>query len=204
MAEFRDPYFDYEHGLLKNRLGETDGERLKAREAELSYARLLSLGESGIKPTRDLVELCAIHKFLFGEIYDWAGKIRTVDIRKSLGNGKFSELFLWAPKIRDGAEYVFSELKSEKYLLGLSHEKFVERLAYFYDQVNYIHPFREGNGRTQRAFFDRLSADAGYILDWTKTDQAENDAASKLAAETRDTTLLIKTFEKVVKEREEK
>ncbi len=76
---------------------------------------------------------------------------------------------------------------------------FIERLAYFYDQLNYIHPFREGNGRTQRIFWTRVAHDAGYEISWDKIAGDENYEASRLGAEEMDLSGLIAMFRKIVK-----
>lgn len=82
-------------------------------------------------------------------------------------------------KIRDATNFVFAGLTKEGYLQNLSKEDFVKRLAHFYDQLNYIHPFREGNGRAQRVFWNRVAKDAGYELDWSLVVGDENDEAPK-------------------------
>lgn len=132
---------------------------------------------------------------MFKGVYDWAGCIRTVDIRK---NTESTEFFLIVAKIGDAANYVFTELAKENYLKGLSKEKFIKRLAYFYDQLNYIHPFREGNGRAQRVFWSRVAKGAGYEIDWSLIVGDENDEASRLAAEDMDTSKLENMFRKIV------
>lgn len=120
------------------------------------------------------------------------GGIRTVDIKK---NASGAEYFLIVSKITDAAHYVFSELAKENHLMGLSFEAFVQRLAYFYDQINYIHPFREGNGRAQRIFWTRVAHDAGYEINWDEVVGDENDDASRLAAETLDRSALEAMFD---------
>ncbi|WP_392342486.1 Fic family protein (plasmid) [Leifsonia sp. P73] len=74
----------------------------------------------------------------------------------------------------------------------------MERLAHHYDQVNYLHPFREGNGRTQRIFWTQIAAGAGYDLDWSQATGAQNDHASRDAMERRDFAGLRTMFDRVV------
>lgn len=102
-------------------------------------------------------------------------------------------------KITDASSYVFNEFAKEQYLKGLSIGTFVERLTYYYDQLNYIHPFREGNGRTQRIFWTRVAHDAGYEINWDKVVGDENDEASRLATEKLDRSALEAMFAKIVK-----
>jgi len=124
---------------------------------------------------------------------------RTVDIRK---NDDGSEFFLPFSNILDAGNYVFTELAKENRLKGLGREVFTKRLAHYYDQLNYIHPFREGNGRTQRIFWSRVARDAGYNIDWDAVMDGENDVASRLAAETMDLSGLEAMFARIVIESE--
>jgi cell filamentation protein, protein adenylyltransferase len=73
---------------------------------------------------------------------------------------------------------VFDALAKERYLRGLPRDAFLERMAHYFAEVNAIHPFREGNGRTQRAFFGQLSREAGWLIDWSGLDPDGNEAAS--------------------------
>lgn len=92
----------------------------------------------------------------------------------------------------------FSELAKEQNLESLELTAFVDRLTYFYDQLNYIHPFREGNGRAQRVFWSRIALDAGYEINWDKIVGNENDEASRLAAEQLDLSGLQSMFTRIV------
>ena len=193
MTKFVDPYLDPETGILRNLAAAKTYEALY--QAEADSAMYGELEARDIPRTNNLEELCAIHKALFGAVYDWAGEIRTVDIRKNEAN---SDFFLIVSRIPTGCEYVFNELKQNNYLQNLNRVDFITKLAYFYDQLNYIHPFREGNGRTQRIFWSRVAKDAGYQIDWSKTTREENDAASKLAAESQNLSLLNELIQKIL------
>ncbi len=193
---FVDPYFDETIGDLRNLLGAKSSAELKKLEPQIVFANELELESIGISRTNDLTELLLIHKQLFKGVYDWAGQIRLVDIKKA---GKSAEYFLIVSKITDAANYVFAELAKENYLQDLSKEDFINRLAYFYDQLNYIHPFREGNGRAQRVFWSRIAKDAGYVIDWDLIAGDENDEASRIAAEKMDTSKLEAMFAKIIK-----
>ena len=189
-----DPYYDNKIGDLRNLLGARSSQELKEREAQIVFANELDITPQSISRTNNLNELLAIHKSLFGDIYDWAGEIRTVDIRKPDEDASF---FLPVSKIRDACAYVFSELQSEHCLQGLDRSIFVQRIAYYYDQLNYVHPFREGNGRTQRTLWGRVAYDTGYEIDWSAATSDENDQASKLAAESMELSGLVAMFEKI-------
>ncbi len=127
-----DPYFDDTIDDLRNLLGANSSEELKKLEPQVVFANELELDSIGIPRTNDLTELLLIHRQLFKGVYDWAGKIRTVDIKKNAEGAKY---FLVVSKINDAANYVFGELTKEKHLRGLSKEEFINRLAYFYDQL---------------------------------------------------------------------
>ena len=89
-------------------------------------------------------------------------------------------------RLQSGAGFVFQELAEDNYLRGLDKDRFVSRLAHHYDQVNYLHPFHEGNGRTQRILWTQVAREAGYGLDWRKVTGEVNDQASRDAMEKQD------------------
>ena len=191
-----DPYVDADTGILKNLLGAKTSKRLAALEAQVVFANELEINEVNIPRTNDLNEVLKIHEQLFKGVFEWAGSVRTVDIKK---NSENSEFFLPKSKIFDASVFVFNELAKENWLRGgVSHSNFVERLAHHYDQFNYIHPFREGNGRVQRIFWSRVAADAGYEIDWSAIVGDENDEASRIGAEDMDLSALIRMFDRIV------
>jgi cell filamentation protein len=118
----------------------------------------------------DLAHLQAFHREIFGEAYPWAGEVRVVAIAKSDS--------AYPQHIEAYAAKVFKALAGERCLRGLAREEFVDRLTYYFAEVNAIHPFREGNGRTHRAFFGQLSREAGWPVDWSDLDADANTAAS--------------------------
>lgn len=89
-----------------------------------------------------------------------------------------TDLFCLPQHIEGYAREVFGQLADEKQLRGLTRDRFVERLTHFYAEVNAIHPFREGNGRAQRAFFHQLAREAGSPIDWSTLDTQRNTEAS--------------------------
>lgn len=167
----QDPYCYANSRVLKNKLGITDGDELHDEERNLSNLRNKELMQSPIIGNFDLKHLQAIHKYLFQDIYDWAGEIRTVDIAKGT---LFCRLFAIEPE----SERIFGELKSEKYLRGLSVGDFAKRLAYYLAEINALHPFREGNGRTQREFIRQLAFQNNYFLSYAGITQDEMVEAS--------------------------
>ncbi len=167
-----DPYCYPNSRVLKNKLGIKDADRLHDRERDLSTLRAAELFENPIIGCFDFKHLQAIHRYLFQDIYDWAGEVRTVDIAK--GN-----LFCRCFAIESEAERIFKELKSEKYLKDLSAKDFAKRLAYYLAEINALHPFREGNGRTQREFIRQLAYQNNYFLSYAGITQDEMVKASK-------------------------
>jgi len=80
--------------------------------------------------------------------------------------------------IESEAAEIFEWLAEQRFLRGLDRTTFIDNLTELLSEINYLHPFREGNGRTQRAFLGQLANDAGYELDWTKLDPQANDDAA--------------------------
>ena len=166
-----DPYTDPVTGVLRNKLGLDTAEKLVAAEREITHAALILIRELPVRATYDLPHLCAIHRRIFGDIYEWAGQIRTVAIAKG-------SLFCLPPYIESASGGIFAALRGENFLRGLERGPFADRLTFYLGEVNAVHPFREGNGRTQRAFFEQLARDAGFTLDWQHLDAAQNIEAS--------------------------
>jgi len=199
VAEFVDPYLDPGTGLLRNLVGAATQADLDSREAELTAFAAVELALQPVKITADLRQLSAIHRRLFQDVYDWAGKLRTVDMRK--GNDPSAEFFMPVSRLETGAGFVFQDLaddnmrgvsskpapgKTARTQTPLDSEAFVSKLAHHFDQLNYLHPFREGNGRTQRIFWSQIAGRAGYELDWKKVSGQEVNQASRDAMETQD------------------
>lgn len=166
-----DPYVYPGTDVLRNALGIRDPERLRHVEANLTHLRLARLAINRLPGRYDLEHLQALHRALFEGLYEWAGQLRTVPLAKD-------DLFCLPQHIASSASDVFGQLADERHLAGLDQESFVDRLAHYLGEVNALHPFREGNGRTQRAFFGQLAADAGYRLDWQQIEPERNINAS--------------------------
>lgn len=166
-----DPYTDPATGLLRNKLRLTTAAGLAAAEREVTHAALVLLREAPARGSYDLPHLCEVHRRIFGDIYDWAGQIRTVAISKG-------SLFCLPQFIESASAEIFGRLRDEGFLRGLERDDFLDRLTYYLGEVNAVHPFREGNGRAQRAFFEQLANDAGYSLNWQHLDAERNVLAS--------------------------
>jgi len=157
-----DSYYCYPHSnVLKNKYGIHDEEELKDIERQITSVRAAQILKDPIKGNFDSIHLKEIHKQLFQDLYNWAGEYRKVNISK----GNPFCLFEYIPEQLNN---LFNELKNEGYLSLLNKENIAKRLAYYLGELNAIHPFREGNGRTQRIFITELALKNGYILDLSK------------------------------------
>ena len=157
--------------VLRNKLNIHEKDILSDAERSISLLRMIELEEHPLKGNFDLDHLKKIHKVLFGDIFDWAGELRTVDISKGT-------MFCRCEYIEINAAKLFKQLKDENYLVGLEMGEMVSRLSYYLCEINAIHPFREGNGRTQRLFIKQLAYNADYNLDFTGiTDEEMIDAS---------------------------
>ncbi|WP_424534229.1 Fic family protein [Sphaerisporangium viridialbum] len=168
-----DPYLDPASGVLRNKLGITDPEQLRQAEADVALIRNLeiNLGIIRIEGRYNLTHLQQVHQHLFSDIYPWAGQIRTAAIAKH-------DVFCLPQFIEEYAAKVFSDLAGDDWLRGTDQSTFVSGLAHYYSEINAVHPFREGNGRAQRAFLGQLAADAGFHIAWSRLDPADNIAIS--------------------------
>lgn len=106
----------------------------------------------------------SLHKRLFGKLYDWAGETRTVNLTKK------GTAFCPADELETVASALFKRLAEENEFRDQPHEQFVTKITEFYHDLNMLHPFREGNGRTQRLFFTLLIEHAGYHIDFFSCD----------------------------------
>ena len=153
--------------VLKNKAGITDQDQLDEYEGDFTAIRLLELTQNPVEGSFDLTHLCKIHQYLFQDVYEWAGEVRSVDIIR--GESRFCNV----RHIQSYSNTVFSAIATEKYFVNLEPKVFSNRLAHYLSEINAIHPFREGNGRVQRLFISQLAEHAGYFLDYSALDQAE-------------------------------
>jgi cell filamentation protein len=177
-----DPYLDLDSGVLRNRLGIIDPPDLAQAEAVLTASRIYDLERSDLPGSFDLAHLRAFHRHIFGDLYDWAGELRTV----SIGRGS---LFCLPEHLGGDGEELFAWLARTGFLRDLDRDAFVHGLTALLSDLNALHPFRDGNGRTQRAFVAQLARSAGHPVRWSAMDPAENIAACRAAHEGDDARL---------------
>jgi cell filamentation protein len=188
-----DPYLIPGTNVLRNKLGCTDQRELETLETDLSSSRTAEfLGKQKSKVEGTVEQLQRIHRYLFQDVYDWAGQIRTVDIHKNEGI-PFFPLKLFPT----GARYAEETLRDDNQFKGMDRDKFIQRLAVNYDTFNVLHPFREGNGRTQRVFWSLIASGAGWALNWRETTSDQIRETSRMAMERGDRRPLEALFDRI-------
>jgi cell filamentation protein len=156
---FEYPYCYLGTSTLKNKLGLQDFDALEAFEHESVSAKGEETLPSG---SFDTAHYRAIHRHLFDAVYDWAGEYRTVRIAKP------GAMFCYPEHIAGQMDSLFASLQGPPFTSGESASAFVKAAAGFLAELNAIHPFREGNGRTQLTFLFLLGERAGHPLDMAR------------------------------------
>ena len=149
---------------LINKFNIKDDTKLSEIEAEITFAKAALLESTPIDKPLDFEYYKDIHRFLFEDLYDWAGQLRQVDISKK------GTVFCPADKLEDLCSACFHRLSENHYFKGLPKNKFIEEIVDLYQTTNYLHPFREGNGRTQRIFLSKLIQYNGYCFRFSRID----------------------------------
>ncbi len=157
--------------VLINLLNITSDDDLYNAEQELVALRISQFNDNPLKGNFDFNYLKAIHKYLFQDVYRWAGDIRNCNIAKQ-------DLFCLSEHIESFGNEVFTKLKKEKYFLDYDNDKTLDRLVELFADINALHPFREGNGRTQRLFIESLAKINGIYLDLTNVPKMDMIIAS--------------------------
>lgn len=158
--------------VLKNKLNIREGEGLDRAERRLVVQRVAEGIPSG---GFDLVHLRAIHLHLFQDVYAWAGELRTVEITKGGHQFQFRRF------IETGMADVHRRLVAQHYLRNLSAAEFAASAAEIMGDVNYVHPFREGNGRAQLLYLAQLAEQAGHAFNVMRIDRDQWIGASREA-----------------------
>lgn len=180
--------------VLKNKLGIIDKQRLNEAEQEIVTKNTAALLNT---PSTDFSfnGLLDIHKVLFDEMYDFAGKVRTVDIAKP----EMHTPFAYARFIPAEATRIFDTLSAKNFLSGLDGKDFIIEIAQLASELNALHPFREGNGRTIRLFLILLADRAGYLIDYSQVSAKELIEADRRAFEGNSDALVAVYKKSVIK-----
>ncbi len=168
-----DPYVYPGTAVLQNLAGLRDANTLETYEAQASTLRLAQLSAQQLDGVYDLHHLQEFHRFVFQDIYPWAGELRSVPLAKP------GSMFALPEHIPNYAAEILRQLAGEQHLTRLSRDEFADRLTHYYAEINAVHPFREGNGRAQRAFLRQLALDAGHTLAWERLDRENLILASQ-------------------------
>lgn len=161
---------------LINKLNIRDENILAEVEGKITFAKGSTLEKEPISSNFDFEYYKAIHKYLFEDLYDWAGQIRTVNLSKK------GTQFADANEIERIAEACFTRLADNNYFRDMDFNEFVENIVDFYCVTNDLHPFREGNGRVQRIFIAQLIRFNGYDIDFNDINTDELMMATIQAA----------------------
>lgn len=172
----------YDTGVLRNKLGIAD--RIEwtriERIAVESRAAELASGSATLAGLFNFDRLMATHHHLFQDVYSWAGVPRNWDIAKYAPDGALTH-FIAGDAVQEVADEVFQQLADADYLAG-EGRRTPAKLAFLYNQLNVLHAFHEGNGRTNRLFVRALAADLGHPLQFDPNDNGELLEATITAA----------------------
>lgn len=178
MDKYKYSYLDnkgiycYENSdVLINKLNIHDEEMFYKAERFYSGLRQSELISKPLKGKFDFEHLKAIHNYLFQDLFYWAGKVRTVAIAKD-------NMFCLPQYIDAYAREIFNKLKNDNFYKGYNKNQFIDSITNLLADINALHPFREGNGRTQREFIRYVGILNGYGFDWSKVSENENIIAS--------------------------
>ncbi len=167
--------------MLVNLYGLHDPEELARREYSETALRALELqlGKVEIPSTGDLAEWQAVHSHLFGNVYSWAGELRTVSFTRHDGH-----YFLHPQHFAEVIPQVFDAVADLDWA-DMTRYQFADNAARLYTLLNWVHPFREGNGRSTRLFLDRQIAAAPYMLDYTRVGAQRWETAAMASRPTK-------------------
>ncbi len=145
--------------ILKNKLGIKNEKLLKEYETRIVAFKIATISTAKLPKDYTPERLKFIHKYLFGDIFYFAGEYRQENITK--GNFRFSEY----EYIEENIQKIFDDIKIDD-MKKMSFAQFVEKISYIMTELNVLHPFREGNGRTIRELVREICFDCGYVIDW--------------------------------------
>ena len=176
-----DPYVYPDTNVLKNLRDLRDVDTLADFEASSTSWRIGQLIRKPKPGKFDIPHLKSIHGYIFQDVYEWAGEFRIVNIARP---GQF--FFAYVEQISFTLTSMTDSLRKEQLLSGLGLERFSQRAAFYMGELNAIHPFRDGNGRTQREFIRQLGRHSGFAINWSRVTREQMGDASKRSFEKAD------------------
>lgn len=151
--------------VLINKFDIRDGKKLDRLEQGITSALITKAMLEIPFQNVDFEFYKKLHRYVFGDLYDWAGEVRKVDISKK------GTAFCPYLEIENEATRIFSKLRKSDYFVKLNHSSFVDEFTELYCDLNFLHPFREGNGRIQRLFLSMLVSNYGKQINFSKIDK---------------------------------
>lgn len=151
--------------VLINKLDIRDENQLNALEQSITSVLIAKASMEISFENVDFEFYKSLHKYVFSDIYEWAGEIRKVNISKKATN------FCPVERIEENGLRIFNNLNKTNYLRDLNDNEFIDKFVELYCELNYLHPFREGNGRIQRLFLSMLLEHNGKKIDFTDIDE---------------------------------
>ncbi len=170
-----DPYCYPGSDILRNLAEIRDRKALEIFEADATAANIIGLRRKPIKGPFDVSRLKETHRRIFENVFPWAGEFRKGIGMMTKERSGFVVTYGPSENVPAALAATFAALKAEDELRGLEVAKFAARLAFFYSELDAVHPFREGNSRTLRAFTSNLAQAAGHRLDWSRTGSTPED-----------------------------
>lgn len=195
-ASLDDPYLYPGTQTLKNLANIRDPEKLAQFEAQATLRRVLEMRQQPIEGSFDTAHLKAIHRHLFQDVYAWAGQFRTTMLGKAQHVGGPVVYFTPPHLLQHQAESILAGLYRVDLLHGRSRSEFAREAAQLLWSLNKLHPYREGNGRTQRAFVEAVAHKAGHPLYFNVVSRERMVQASILSNE-GDINMMMRMFEEI-------
>lgn len=151
--------------VLINKFDIRDGNQLDTIEQGITGALIAKASIEISFKNVDLNFYRMLHRYIFSDIYEWAGELRLVNMSKKGTN------FCAYDEIEEQGSRIFNRLNKSNYFKNLPFEEFIDEFTQLYCELNYLHPFREGNGRVQRLFLSMLVSNYGKKIDFSKIDK---------------------------------
>ncbi len=192
--------------VLKNKLGAKSNEILDEKQADLTAHRQaeIHIGR-GPRGNFDANLIKALHGYIFQDVFEWAGHTRNEKFKLSDGTivsepsirKVGGDPFAHASRIRSKLALLSKQISEKNCLMNLPRKEFAKQAAFLFGDLNSIHPFREGNGRTQRAFFRLIAEQAGHKLNFSGITHHRMAVASAMANAHNDHSYLIRMFDEI-------
>ncbi len=190
-----DAYFWPDSDVFKNIRGFRTADELKRFEYAATREASEELRRDPVQGRFDTAHYREIHRRLFHKVYEWAGEFRKVEFTK--GDSSFAPLKTHAHTLESWTDKILGNLAAENHLKGLQKTAFVDRLTHHYNEINWVHAFREGNGRATKEFLYQLGKQAGYEIEYQRVSEKTWNAAAERLTSGTDPRLALDVFNKI-------